>query len=253
MNIPSDSNKGASLFNGSRFGFPFAYTEMLRFAFHLHAGKERMVAERIIPNIQNKVVMDIGCGDGCYTVLYAEHASRVLAYDANPEAIRFATALHARANVTYQANVTSHIPSETVDIIIFNDSLELNEKWTVLLEEALAMLRPQGKIFITCPRFRRASWKERLILKAASFIQKLCHPRVTYLKGYVTQMIQTLESPFAYKSHYQRDFPTHVENFLDEKKLVHTVTPFLLRESTGVFAFLPRQRFGDHLLICVHA
>ena len=99
-------------------------------------------------------VLDLGCGPGFFTALFAQAGCRVDAIDASPEMLE-----HARQNVgsvAPQADVAFHVcdfTSTPFESASFDLAVGRNVTWLMRLPEAtyaewLRVLRPEGKLLV---------------------------------------------------------------------------------------------------------
>jgi len=81
-----------------------------------------------LTNFRDKDVVEIGCGDGRMTWLYAHHAKSVLALDIEEEEITAAieaTPDELKSKVTFKVAdvVTDELPKDAYDLALFSHSL----------------------------------------------------------------------------------------------------------------------------------
>lgn len=102
--------------------------------------------------IQNKSVLDYGCGPGWQTVCLArQETSRVVGIDINPEWLNHAQKLLTQFDVTHKAEIHKGWSDELsgkFDIVISKDSFEHYQNPELALSEMKESLRPGGKLFI---------------------------------------------------------------------------------------------------------
>lgn len=98
-------------------------------------------------------VADFGCGDGILSVEMARFASQVFSVDNNPRAIARTEQLIARSGVTNislleESLEKTSIPSESIDIVFFSQSLHHLIDPVNGLKEAARILNRGGKVLI---------------------------------------------------------------------------------------------------------
>jgi len=106
-------------------------------------------------------VVDIGCGAGTQSRLWAEQGHRVYGIDVNQPLIELARERSAAARLTIKFDVGSatRLPYETesMDICLMPELLEHVVDWRSCLDEAVRVLRPGGLLFLSttnvlCPK-----------------------------------------------------------------------------------------------------
>jgi SAM-dependent methyltransferase len=99
------------------------------------------------------IVLDIGCGRGELTVDVAKKASKVIAYDTNKEAIKYAKRSNCRDNIYYFiGDATKDIPQERFDVIISSNVLEHLKN---PVEHLKALSKISDKLLIRVPNLDR--------------------------------------------------------------------------------------------------
>lgn len=107
-------------------------------------------------NLENKTVLDIGCGLGGKTLFYAEKkVSKIIGLDIDKNYITWAKKFtNGRANIKFVLGSANFLPfkSNKFDIIFMNDLLEhIKEGIIFVLEESKRTIKNNGKICITFP------------------------------------------------------------------------------------------------------
>ena len=101
--------------------------------------------------IQNKVIVDLGCGDGAITSSYLDcGARRVIGVDIDAQAIDRARANWQSSRLTFLNGRKDAIPVETasVDVVICFDVFEHVSQPRAILDECHRILKPGGKMLI---------------------------------------------------------------------------------------------------------
>jgi 2-polyprenyl-3-methyl-5-hydroxy-6-metoxy-1,4-benzoquinol methylase len=122
-----------------------------------HAAK-KIVVDRELPPAAGDFVVDAGCGSGVISDHLAAAGADVIAIDANPDAIRFASAEFRRPNLRFVAGFLDDQLSfdRAVDKIY---SLEVIEhmhrpQGFAMLRNFARALRPRGRVLLTTPNYR---------------------------------------------------------------------------------------------------
>ena len=106
-------------------------------------------------DIKDKILLDIGCGDGGKTVLYALEAKKVYGCDVRKECLKRAENFSRLKKVKNKTKFiyadSSNLPfeSESFDIIIMNDVMEHFAEPLKALMEAKRVLKKDGLICIS--------------------------------------------------------------------------------------------------------
>ena len=113
----------------------------------------KSVAEALLRLMPPAVIADLGAGDGSFSLLLAQSASRVIAVDSSAKMIEFAREQahrHGVKNVDYRLGDMEEIPidDEAADIVFFSQSLHHALHPDRALQEAFRILRPGGRIAI---------------------------------------------------------------------------------------------------------
>jgi 2-polyprenyl-3-methyl-5-hydroxy-6-metoxy-1,4-benzoquinol methylase len=101
--------------------------------------------------ISEKIVLDLGCGDGSIGVGYLDHgAAHVIGVDIDAEAIEQARQHNDSARATFHVGTTTALPLEdnSVDVILCYDVFEHVSQPAAILAECRRVLRPGGKMLI---------------------------------------------------------------------------------------------------------
>lgn len=129
-------------------------------------------------------LLDIGCGQGRLLKLLASRAHRVVGVDIDPDARRLARAellLAGLPNCTLRQGDMFALPfaDSEFDTIILDDVLDVAERPTDALAEALRLLRSGGRILLlaTVRSKNIAEMKDEYTAWAASTGMRLARPR----------------------------------------------------------------------------
>lgn len=103
--------------------------------------------------VKNKVVLDIGCGDGYGSNLIAEHANEVFAMDIDKITINHAKASYKKVNLKFvEGDIRSiKFPDRTFDVVVCFETLEHVEEHFIVLSEFKRILKPNGLLIMSTP------------------------------------------------------------------------------------------------------
>jgi ubiquinone/menaquinone biosynthesis C-methylase UbiE len=104
----------------------------------------------IVKYLKNKVVLEIGCGEGDLSEFVSRYAKKVYAMDLNPLVLEV---VKKRENIEYVVGDATKMefPDNSFDFIIASEVLEHIEEDRKVLKEMKRVLKKGGKIFITVP------------------------------------------------------------------------------------------------------
>lgn len=119
---------------------------------------EELTLKPVILKMAGKVrgqnVLDIGCGDGRYSELFARSGANVTATDLAAPQIEMAQKKHAHQNIRYSVGDVSAADAEpgSMDLVVANlvvPSIGSVEKLEELFAQARKMLRPDGRFIVS--------------------------------------------------------------------------------------------------------
>jgi 2-polyprenyl-3-methyl-5-hydroxy-6-metoxy-1,4-benzoquinol methylase len=186
------------------------------------------------PQLWGGVVMDIGCGNGYYTSQFATVAQHIDAFDTNELALLFAKIRNSSENIDYSTEVEF---KKKYNAIIFNDSLELNNSWQSLYDEAYKHLLPDGKIFITTPIFKN---KNNVLINLFSKTDLSSKKSINSIK--------LIEKSFSFKKAYNKSFIEELEAKLKHESSPHTKTKFFLTSNSWIYQIFLNTDYCNHIL-----
>jgi len=113
----------------------------------------KSVAEALLRIMPPMVIADLGTGDGSFSLLLAQNATKVIAVDSSAKMIEFArdqAHRHHVKNVDYRLGDMEELPidDKSVDLVFFSQSLHHALHPQHAIAEAARILRPGGRIAI---------------------------------------------------------------------------------------------------------
>ena len=113
----------------------------------------KSVAEALLRLMPPMVIADLGAGDGNFSLLLAQNATKVVAVDSSAKMIEFArdqARRHHVKNIDFRLGDMEELPidDESVDLVFFSQSLHHALHPQHAIAEAARILRPGGRIAI---------------------------------------------------------------------------------------------------------
>ncbi len=113
-------------------------------------------------------VLDLGCGDGLFSHLFALRGAEVTGVDPEPVAIeqaRTRTADHAYPGprpgfVVGSGDELGGLESRSIDLVIMLDVIEHLPNPVAVLREAARVLSPDGSLLVTTPAWQYEAWSD---------------------------------------------------------------------------------------------
>lgn len=113
-------------------------------------------------DVKDKVILDVGCGDGRYCEIFKEECQKYIGIDIDGDLILQNNQKNQDKNVFYEcANIASYSGEDKFDIIILSLSfheIDIKEQGIALLN-MLKLLNQDGKIIILDPALDRDSFQ----------------------------------------------------------------------------------------------
>ena len=113
---------------------------------------DELITRKILGDLYFKSILEIGCGTGKNTALFAQIAERVQALDFSEEMIQQARRKSLAANVEFRvADITQRWPMAegSIDLVSCNLVLEHIDDLTSIFAEAARVVTEDGKFFIS--------------------------------------------------------------------------------------------------------
>jgi ubiquinone/menaquinone biosynthesis C-methylase UbiE/DNA-binding HxlR family transcriptional regulator len=113
----------------------------------------KSLAEALLRLMPPMVIADLGAGDGSFSLLLAQSATKVIAVDSSAKMIEFArdqARRHHVKNIDYRLGDMEELPidDEAVDLVFYSQSLHHALHPQHAIAEAARILRPGGRIAI---------------------------------------------------------------------------------------------------------
>jgi len=126
---------------------PEFHSGLLIYAEHLI--RYRAVSEMV----SGKVVLDIASGSGYGSAMLAESAAEVFGFDADPDAVRYATHRFGRENLTFAVGDATKIPlpDDSVDVAITFETIEHVADYETFVAELSRVTKSDGVVIVSTP------------------------------------------------------------------------------------------------------
>ena len=163
--------------------------------------------------VKNKVVLDIACGEGYGSALFAKSAAKVYGVDIDEATVKHAKAKYIQPNLEFFQGscLDIKLPDHSIDILVSFETLEHIEEHDTYLSEIKRVLKPGGIMLISTPNteeYNKGDYKNEfhlLELNEAEFkslIQKYFQNTLFYNQQVSsTSFIVNTETPLG-KSHF---------------------------------------------------
>ncbi|WP_339736291.1 class I SAM-dependent methyltransferase [uncultured Gimesia sp.] len=108
---------------------------------------ERPSLLALLPELENKAVLDLGCGPGVYSEYLLSQGARVTAVDSSPEMVALVKQKLGRAVHCYEQDLALGLPQEAdaaYDLAICPLAIHYLEDFTPLFRDVKRILKPGG-------------------------------------------------------------------------------------------------------------
>ncbi|MDB4926964.1 bifunctional 2-polyprenyl-6-hydroxyphenol methylase/3-demethylubiquinol 3-O-methyltransferase UbiG [Mucilaginibacter sp.] len=107
----------------------------------------------VLSYIENKIVLDIACGEGYGSNLLSSKATQVIGVDIDLDTIEEARKKYNASNLTFILGSTDKIPVKNsyVDVVISFETIEHHDKHEEMMNEIKRVLKPDGILIISSP------------------------------------------------------------------------------------------------------
>lgn len=125
-------------------------------SFHDYAVRKRFSQICGYVNFDDKVAIDVGCGNGIYTLTLATHAKQVVGIDINDKALHEALISQEKCNASnvhfvLMSAETIGFPKDYFDVVMLVETLEHIQKEQDALREIRKVLKDKGKLILYVP------------------------------------------------------------------------------------------------------
>jgi SAM-dependent methyltransferase len=108
---------------------------------------ERPATLSLLPDVDGKRVLDVGCGPGVYAEWLVDHGAHVFAFDANPKMVKLARQRLGASAEVVQANLENpldFLEDASFDIVVAPLVLDYVEDWEAAFREFHRVLTAGG-------------------------------------------------------------------------------------------------------------
>ena len=104
--------------------------------------------------IAGKKVLDLACGEGYGSYLFAKNAQSVLGVDINPDAVRHASEKYKHDNLAFITGSITDVPvhdPKSFDVIVCFEAIEHIRDQDALFSEIARLLKDDGLLILSTP------------------------------------------------------------------------------------------------------
>lgn len=103
--------------------------------------------------IENKVILDIACGEGYGSNIMAATANFVHGVDIDASTVQSAISKYRRPNLNYSVGNATSIPFDdnTFDVVVSFETIEHHDQHEEMISEIKRVLKPGGVVIISTP------------------------------------------------------------------------------------------------------
>ncbi len=132
----------------------FAYRYAKRAPTKAHnAYYERPATLSLLPDVEGKRVLDVGCGPGFYAEWLLEHGAQVVAFDVTPDFVEITKQRVGDRAEVLRANLEQPLDfaaDDSFDLIVCPLVLTYIENWSPVFAEFYRVLRKGGLLVFSC-------------------------------------------------------------------------------------------------------
>ena len=110
---------------------------------------------KLVGNTKNKRVLDLGCGDGRYSIIFAKQGAKVIAIDVSEQQLNIAKKINFHPNIKYiRSDISrfSAISGNSIDLVFMNMVIpDLDNQKTLqkILSEVSRVLKKSGRFIFS--------------------------------------------------------------------------------------------------------
>jgi len=103
--------------------------------------------------VEDKVVLDIACGEGYGSAMLSNFANQVFGVDISEETINHAQSKYQKDNIEFKVGSCSEIPlkDSSIDIVVSFETIEHHDQHEAMMNEVKRILKPGGLLIISSP------------------------------------------------------------------------------------------------------
>jgi len=165
---------------------------------------DRPATLSLLPSVEDKRVLDAGCGPGVYSEWLANHGAMVVAIDVSQNMVKLAERrLNGRAQIL-QADFgqpLSFLESESLDVIVSGLALDYLKDWTPTFAEFFRLLKADGVFVFSVSH------------PADEFFEH--HPNGNYFDTEQVQMIWSFTGAKVSVPYYRRPLTAMIDPLLE--------------------------------------
>jgi len=118
--------------------------------------RHKFAYEYVQQFVENKTVIDVGCGTGYGCKIFAEKATIVYGIDHDKEAISYCKQKYPAPNITYiEMDINSTVLDRQFDIATAFQVIEHIQNLSKFIERLKQIVKPNGVIFISTPNVKQ--------------------------------------------------------------------------------------------------
>ena len=175
--------------------------------------------------VKDKIVLDIACGEGYGSALFAQTAAKVYGVDIDEETVKHAQAKYKRPNLEFFRGscLDIKLPDQSVDVLVSFETLEHIEEHEQYLTEIKRVLKSNGIMLLSTPNteeYSKGDYKNEFHLlelneeEFKTLVKKHFQNTLFYNQQVTsTSFIVNIEKPEG-KSHFQSKSTTIKPKYL---------------------------------------